>query len=150
MIQTIDAILKRLRRWPSIYYWLPLLVWMGIIFWFSSQPQPIDLPEPWLETLVGEIGHMIGYAGLGLLWWRTLAARQTSSERQTLALAFLLTALYAISDEYHQTFVPGRSGNVVDVLIDATGTALGLWLLRRWQQKRQPRRLARSVGKEEK
>ena len=108
---------------------------MGVIFWFSSQPQPFDLPKSWQGSLVGIGGHVLGYVGLSLLWWRTLAARPSAATRWALALAFLLTMLYAVSDEYHQTFVPGRSGNLVDVLIDAAGAALGLWLAHRWQKR---------------
>lgn len=133
-IQVVDAALKQLRRRPLVYYWLPLTAWMGIIFWLSSRPRPIDLPEPWLQVLVGKAGHMIGYAGLGLLWQRALAAHRFTTPRRTLALAFLLTVLYAASDEYHQTFVPGRNGTPADVLIDAAGAWLGLWLLRRRQK----------------
>ncbi len=133
--QAIDTTLKRLRRWPLVYHWLPLLAWMGIIFWLSSQPEPISLSESWLETLVGKIGHLIGYAGLGLLWWRALSARWLKSEQQKWAAAFVLSVLYAASDEYHQTFVPGRSGRLTDVLIDAAGTALALWLLCRWRKR---------------
>ncbi len=127
--------MKQLRQQPLIYYWLPLLAWMGIIFWFSSQPQPFEMPESWQQELVGKAGHMIGYAGLSLLWWRALAAHRSTSERRVLALAFLLTVLYAVSDEYHQTFVPGRSGSLMDVLIDAAGAGIGLWLLHRWRKR---------------
>lgn len=135
LVQTIDTILKQLRQRPLLYCWLPLIAWMGIIYWFSSQPRPIDLPTPLLQLLIAKSGHMIGYAGLGLLWWRALAARLSVSARRRLALAFLLTMLYAISDEYHQTFVPGRSGNLIDVLIDAAGAGLAFWQLRRWQNR---------------
>lgn len=134
LTQTIETVLKQLCRWPLLYYWLPLIAWMGIIFWFSSQPQPFDLPESWQETLVGSGGHILGYAGLGLLWWRALAARRLTSQRRTLALAFLLTVLYAVSDEHHQTSVPGRDGTLVDVFIDAAGAGLSLWLVRCWQK----------------
>lgn len=127
--------MKQLRQQPLIYYWLPLLAWMGIIFWFSSQPQPFEMPESWQQELVGKAGHMIGYAGLSLLWWRALAAHRSISERRVLALAFLLPVLYAVSDEYHQTFVPGRSGSLMDVLIDAAGVGIGLWLLHRWRKR---------------
>lgn len=46
-------------------------------------------------------------------------------------VALLLSSLYAISDEYHQTFVPGRNGTLADVLVDGVGMvlALGIWLL---------------------
>lgn len=127
--------MKRLCRRPLIYYWLPLLAWMGIIFWFSSQPQPFEMPESWQQELVGKAGHVIGYAGLAFLWWRALAAHRSTSERRVLVLAFLLPVLYAVSDEYHQTFVPGRSGSLMDVLIDAAGAGIGLWLLHRWRKR---------------
>ena len=135
MTQANKVLWKQLCRWPLLYYWLPLFAWMGLIFWFSSQPQPIDLPESWLETLVGKGGHVLGYAGLSLLWWRALAARWGRHDRRAVALAFLLTVLYAVSDEYHQTFVPGRSGSPVDVLIDAAGAGLVLWPVHRWQER---------------
>jgi VanZ family protein len=128
LISPLDALSKQLRRWPLLYYWLPLIVWMGAIFWLSSQPHPFDVSESWLESLLGVSGHVVGYAGLALLWWRTLVARSLASTRWTLPLAFLLTLLYAASDEYHQTFVPGRDGTLADLLIDAVGAALGLWL----------------------
>jgi VanZ family protein len=123
--------MRQLRRCPLLYYWLPLIGWMGIIFWFSSQPEPFALPQSWQQELVGKAGHLIGYAGLGVLWWRALQAHRFTSQPQK--LAFVLTVLYAIFDEYHQTFVPGRNGSTTDVLIDATGAALGLWLLCRRQ-----------------
>ena len=131
----IDVSLRQLRRWPLLYYWLPLIAWMVLIFWLSSQPKPFDLDESWQESLVGISGHILGYAGLSILWWRMLAARQCASAHWTRALAFFPTMLYAISDEYHQTFVPGRNGTPVDVLIDAAGAGLGLWLIHRWHGK---------------
>jgi VanZ family protein len=135
LISPLDALLKQLRRWPLPFYLLPLVVWMGAIFWLSSQPHPFDLSETWLESLLGVSGHVVGYAGLALLWWRTLAAHSSASVRQALLLAFLLTVLYAASDEYHQTFVPGRNGTPADLLIDAAGAALGLWLAHRRQKR---------------
>jgi VanZ family protein len=135
LTRPVDISLKQLCRWPLFYHWLPLIVWMGLIFWLSSQPQPFDLPDPWQESLVGISGHILGYAGLSILWWRTLAARPSAPGRRTLALAFFLTVLYAVSDEVHQTFVPGRSGTFGDLLIDAAGAAMSLWLVHRWQSR---------------
>jgi VanZ family protein len=126
-----DAALKWLRR-PLLTHWLPLLAWMGLIYWFSDQPQPFTVSQSWLEDAIGVAGHIIGYAVLAVLWRRALAARQNRRPRRAAALAWLLTVLYALSDEVHQTFVPGRSGNLPDLLIDAAGAGLGLWLVRRW------------------
>jgi VanZ family protein len=83
------------------------------------------------------------YAVLALLLWRVLrrpAAPDVPSWRWSHAgLALALAALYAATDEFHQTFVPSRQGSVWDVLLDTTGAAIGLlclWaigrLLKRW------------------
>ncbi|UCC62920.1 MAG: VanZ family protein [Anaerolineae bacterium] len=134
MTSAIYASLKQLCRWPLLYYWLPLVTWMGAIFWFSAQPQPLGYLASWLESLAGIVGHLVGYAGLVLFWWRALAAHSASARRMR-GLAFLLTVLYAVSDEYHQSFVPGRTATLADLFIDAAGAVLGLWLVYRRQEK---------------
>jgi VanZ family protein len=53
--------------------------------------------------------------------------------------AFAASTLYAITDEFHQSFVPNRQGHLADVLIDSSGAALGLagiWLFSRWRNRR--------------
>ncbi|NUQ39643.1 MAG: VanZ family protein [Caldilineales bacterium] len=98
-------------------YAVAALLWMALIFWFSSQP---DLPQAslaWVDLIFKKLAHAAAY---GLLWW--LWQRATGVGW----LAFALTLLYAISDEWHQTFVPGRSGWWVDVVVDVAG-ALAVW-----------------------
>ena len=46
--------------------------------------------------------------------------------KKTGILSFLFSVIYALSDEFHQTFVPGRDGNIVDVLIDSSGALVGI------------------------
>ena len=46
--------------------------------------------------------------------------------KKTGILSFLFSVIYALSDEFHQTFVPGRDGNIVDVLIDSSGSLVGV------------------------
>jgi VanZ family protein len=103
---------------------------MGLIFFLSAQP---DLPHPrshWLGELLGNLAHFGLYAILAVLWARALLA--TSDRRATarplLWLAFTLTALYALSDEIHQSFVPGRVADVRDLGLDLLGAVVGLWL----------------------
>lgn len=75
--------------------------------------------------MVKKGGHMIGYAGLALSYWRALGFRR---EKWWLAWGFAL--LYAVSDEFHQSFVPGRHPSVVDVLVfDNLGALVSLWIL---------------------
>ncbi len=122
-----------------VRYWLPPLIWMGMIYYLSAQPTLPGAPAPWLDTILKKGAHFGVYAGLAFWWWRALGGtRRTSPERLSdwavLALAFILTALYAISDEFHQSFTPNRHPSPWDVLIDSAGAATALGLL--WRQKK--------------
>ena len=96
------------------------LIWMGVIFWFSSQPKLFYLPEDWLDVIFKKGAHAFAYGVLWTLWWLA------TGRRPWLALA--LTVAYAISDEWHQTFVPGRHGQWFDVGVDTVGALLAMIL----------------------
>lgn len=115
-----------------VRYWLPPLAWMGVIFYLSAQPQLPTAPEPLMDALLKKGGHFMAYALLALLWWRALS-RGKKTDRTTLALAFVIAVLYGLSDEFHQSFVPGRHPSPWDVLIDAAGAAVAvgvIWLMK--------------------
>lgn len=136
-----------------LYRWLPMFVMMTLIYALSSmssesvaeQVGPITSPLvvaqrnttlfsglsdlPWLK-----IGHIVGYALLGVSAWRGFYL----SKHDTIWLPVLICFLYACSDEYHQNFVPGRSGSLNDVALDtlAALAAIELALLFRvWTKK---------------
>lgn len=118
--------------------WLPPILWMALIFWVSAQPYLPGLTVTWLDQLLKHSGHFGGYAVLALLWWRV--AVQFSRNRLVAALlAFAGAFLYAISDELHQSFVPGRDASWIDLAIDAFGaaSAIVVVLWRRYPGKRQ-------------
>jgi len=118
------------RRWSDLFvrYWLPVLAWAGLIFALSSVPSlRSGLPEPG-DFVLRKIGHMVEYAVLALLLRRALRAHGLAQQRDGL-LAASLALLYAMLDEYHQSFVPGREGSPRDVLIDAFGIGLALSFL---------------------
>jgi VanZ family protein len=99
---------------------LPPLVVMALIFYLSSQPSTADYPA-W-EIFLRKLGHVSGYALLAFTWWRALRGLLPSGGRLAAVLAAVGVSLaYAISDEVHQTFVTGRHGTPVDVLIDSLG-----------------------------
>ncbi|HEY54392.1 MAG TPA: VanZ family protein [Caldilineae bacterium] len=106
---------------------LAALAWMLVIFWFSSQPSLPKVSDDFLDLLVKKGGHALAYGILWMLWWR-------ATGRPWLALAFAV--LYAIFDEVHQLFVPGRNGWWLDVVVDTAGALLALWfsISRRGQQ----------------
>jgi VanZ family protein len=108
------------RAWPVIGRWSIVAVWMGVIFFFSAQPdETLNLGQ---TTLISKLAHVGEYAVLGgLIQWARGARRAW--------LAWLMAVAYAVTDEFHQSFVPGRTPRVTDVLIDAMGAALGIVLV---------------------
>lgn len=103
---------------------------MALIFTLSAQP---DLSSGLGATdlYLRKLAHMTEFGLLWLLWLRALGAPPR------VAVAALITIAYSMTDEWHQTFVDGRNGTPVDVLIDTTGVAIAyaLWrgpVLRRW------------------
>lgn len=101
--------------------WAPPLVLMAVIFFFSAQPH-LSSGLGLIDLIARKIVHMLEYGVLCLLWWRAL--RTVLAPRQAVALAFAISVGYAVSDEFHQTFVRGRHGSPVDVAIDTAGAAL--------------------------
>ena len=156
------------RRHASILTLLPVLALMGMIFVFSSQPAELsnqtsggivqlilDLFFPGFEKydparqaqitetvvlFVRKGAHFTEYALLGLaLLVHIMVWRKRRRISRPCPLALGIGALYAASDELHQVFVPGRSGELSDVLLDCAGVASGivlLWLLMRKRKSR--------------
>jgi VanZ family protein len=104
--------------------WIPAILVMAVIFGFSSIPSR-EMPSFGIWDLIVKKGaHMLGYGWLALMYWYGLRF-----DRRKAWLALLLAVIYAITDEYHQSFVPGRHPSWVDaLLIDGGGAAIGLGL----------------------
>jgi VanZ family protein len=100
--------------------WLPPLLAMGLIFFFSAQPS-LDSGLGWIDGVGRKLVHFAEYALLCLLWWRPL--RTGMPDRRAAVVAFLIASVYAATDELHQSFVDGRNGTPVDWLIDSAGAA---------------------------
>ena len=98
---------------------------MFTIFLFSARPSS-ELPNfDWADRIVKKGGHMTGYALLAFSYWRALGFRR---DKWWLAWGFAM--LYAVSDEFHQSFVPGRHPSILDVLVfDNLGALISLWFL---------------------
>jgi VanZ family protein len=102
--------------------WLPALALMIVIFLFSSRPGD-ELPSfgGW-DHFVKKGAHAVGYGLLALAYLRALP-------KQNYVLAWILALLFSATDEFHQSFVPGRNASVVDALVfDNLGAMVGLFV----------------------
>lgn len=140
----------------KIILWCALISCMSLIFYFSSQEadvsqgtssrfiktvvriidyndklteEEIDALSEKVSTLVRKTAHFSIYAVLTLIFTLLLSQYKIYGKRQFL-FALLLCFLYACSDEIHQLFVPGRSGEIKDVLLDTLGGAFGSGIIK--------------------
>jgi VanZ family protein len=128
-------------------YWLPLLIWLGVIFAGSTSAMSAEHTSRyivpfllWLKpgmspeaiwtilVVVRKCAHATEYAVLALLLWRALRSLPSLRAKTLMVFgaALLGCALFAASDEFHQTFVKSRTPSVRDVLLDVGGAFLGL------------------------
>lgn len=126
--------------------WILVILWMGLIYQFSAQTatdssslstgitdwifqllnnvfRNLDIDT--LHLVIRKLAHLSVYLVLGVLLLNALG-NYNHKQIITIFLALLVSLLYAISDEIHQIYVPGRSGNPIDVLIDFIGSTIGI------------------------
>ena len=142
-------------------YWVPVVGWALFIFAGSTglgasqhSSRIIGPLVRWIYPAISEealhrvvyavrkTAHVTEYALLTLLLWRALRKPRKHDPRPwswpQAGLALAGASAYAITDEFHQAFVPSRQGQWADVLLDASGSALGLlllWFVIRWRQR---------------
>jgi VanZ family protein len=140
-------------------YWLPLIVWMVLIFSASADPQSTEHTSRFLvpflrwlnpnisaeaiETVrwcIRKAAHMTEFGMLAWLVWRALRKPKRNDPRpwswKVAAAALGLVFLYAAADEFHQRFVPNRTPSIRDVCIDTAGAMVGLAFVWLWQRRR--------------
>lgn len=107
-----------------LYYWLPVIVYCTLIFLQSAGPVTAELPAiPGMDKVL----HFSGYALLGFLFSRAFRAQMPdASGRLVMALSVIAVTLYGASDEYHQSFVPARMADSMDLVADAAGGFAGV------------------------
>lgn len=140
-----------------------LILWMMLIFWFSNQSGNIScemsdgiifsvvkLIENVLNIslenektitifafLIRKVAHFFLYFVLGILWMILLKEYRVSLGKQVI-YSLLFCLIYSCSDEIHQLFIPGRSGNLIDTMIDITGSLcsiLPIYLFKKYNNK---------------
>ena len=148
------------KSWSFAKYWLPVVLWCALIYSASGDKKSVHhssrIIEPIVRWLIPDISdeavrttvlvvrkgaHVTEYAILALLLWRglrgTVWRMAVEWPWRCAVVAWGGAVLFAVSDEWHQAFVPGRQGSPWDVLIDSIGAAAGLgmlWWFLRWRR----------------
>ena len=130
----------------KIYPWVLVVLWMALIFYLSHKPATesnelskgiteiivetvekvttdVDIEVERFNHIVRKNAHFFSYLVLGILVTNGLIS---SEIKRYIGYALLICVLYAISDEIHQIYVPGRSGQIKDVVIDSAGALSGI------------------------
>ncbi len=107
-----------------IYYWLPPLLWMLLIFSLSAR-QRVSVSEiSSINFIFFKTLHLIEYAILFFLLFRALFKTTKMPLNRIFYFSIIIAIVYAFTDELHQTFVPTREGSPRDVVIDTIGILL--------------------------
>ena len=111
---------------------IPIFLWASLIFFFSHQPGLASgFANSW-DFFLRKTAHIFEFVVLTFLLIRNLEERNLDFKK-ALALSFILAALFAVSDEYHQTFISAREGKISDIGIDALGIIFAGWIS--WKEK---------------
>lgn len=112
-------------------YWLPTLLWAFLIFNMSGRSSIHTTDVYWQDFVFKKTAHFIEYFIFAVLIYRSLKNTTGFSKEKILILSFVITVFYAASDEFHQSFIPGREPRIRDVVIDAIGATTGLIALQK-------------------
>ena len=110
-----------------LWYWAPVALYAGTIFYLSSQSHPEEqLPSFLLKDVSDKVLHAVEYGILAMLCYRAFRwAAGPAVARQAVVLAIVTASVYGLTDEAHQFFVPFRESSWLDWLADTIGAAIG-------------------------
>jgi len=104
-------------------YWIPAIIMMTLIFWFSSHPVMVLLK--FIPRIFGlKLVHIVEY-GLLFYFYRFALVNTTKLRSwEIFLLSFELTIVYGLTDEFHQIFITGRTAKFIDVVADGVGATI--------------------------
>ena len=119
------------------YLWVPVIFYGVFVFFMSSFSFHFSLFQTAEKNNGDKLAHVVEYSVLGFLLARALWHHSIfwRSARRVFWAALILGALYGVSDEFHQRFVPERDSSVFDLTADSLGVALGAWICIRKKKK---------------
>lgn len=106
--------------------WFPVVFWMTFIFILSSIQVGSASEFYWKDFIVKKTAHLIEYGVLATLLYRGLKGSKIVTKK-AMCYAIIISFLYAITDEFHQSFTPGRGPAIRDVFIDLIGATIFIY-----------------------
>lgn len=125
MSRVIDRALTAALDAPSVLRWAAVVAWAAMIFVASDQQGLAISEDPGVDRPFRHTAHVVVYAGLAALLVWALAGRRLPSPGRAVA-GGVLAVLYGVTDEWHQTMVPTRTGRPEDLVWDAIGATLAV------------------------
>jgi len=117
-----------------VRYYIPVLLWMGVIFSFSEFPTKQAGGIYWVDFIIKKTAHVVEYGILTILSYRAFLSKNVK-HRNAALWAILISVLYGVSDEFHQGFTPGREPHIRDVFFDTIGSLLAIYGVWNWIPK---------------
>lgn len=108
--------------------WVPVVLWGLVIFLFSANPTVKTTEVFWQDFIFKKSAHIIEYAILSLLVYRALIGSGVKP-KQAMIYAIITSVLYGVTDEFHQSFTPGREPRLRDVVFDTIGAGISMLLI---------------------
>lgn len=109
-------------------FWLPPIIWGLVIFSFSSLKVGSTSQIVWTDFIIKKTAHIIEYGILSILLYRAMINYEVD-KKKAIWISIVLAFLYGITDEFHQSFTPGRQPHLRDVIIDTIGAGVFLFVI---------------------
>ncbi|MFH0773077.1 MAG: VanZ family protein [bacterium] len=111
-----------MRRIIHIFlYWLPPFIWMGVVFFMSSQKSVKMTTNVTTDFVTFKTLHMVEYAFLFFLFYRAFQSLNHIQKNVCGICAFAVAIFYSLTDELHQLYIPTRQGRFRDIAFDIAG-----------------------------
>ncbi len=130
MVKTPKRIFKLSKStfFRLLVLWGPVFIWATVIFLFSAMTSTKAAEIHWQDFIIKKSAHIIEYGVLAMLLYRAFI-NSAFSKPTAISTTFFIAVLYAISDEFHQSFTPGREPTLRDIGFDTIGASLSLLLI---------------------
>lgn len=123
MVQKTKILLKKLFK-----YYAPVFLWCLAIYIVSNRTVPKSSDFFWQDFVIKKLAHIFEYGALSVLVYRAFTGSGIDKKKAGY-FAVIFVIIYGMSDEYHQSFVPGRQSTIRDVIFDGFGGGLAIYFI---------------------